>query len=350
MARRERAPRSRTFIYRGGTRIAGTVIACDATSGGDLLFLSNGLGQLDVGTRRARGAGAGRAPRAQILTTPETLAIMGAAGERLRSRALTVAYGRPFGLGSLRLELVPAGVLPGAAALACDDGARRVLYAGVARLGAAARGSPPGEVRAADALCLDATFGHPRFRFIDRREAEERARRFARDARDHGRPVVLLAAALGPAPELAAVLAADGWKLRGHRSIIDAAAGYQRAGVDGPVIARFAGRLGKNEALLWPASARDAGLIRRRLGSEARAAWVSGFACDPAAVALLGADEAIPYAHAADFAGLLAYAAATGAREIAVKNGFAEELAAAFRERGADAYVIGPPRQIDLLL
>ena len=43
MARRERAPRSRTFIYRRGTRIADTVIACDATAGGDLLFLSNGL-------------------------------------------------------------------------------------------------------------------------------------------------------------------------------------------------------------------------------------------------------------------------------------------------------------------
>jgi putative mRNA 3-end processing factor len=350
MARRERAPRSRTFVYRGGTRIAGTVIACDASSGGDLLFLSNGLGQLDVGTPRARSGGAGRAARAQILTTPETLAIMGAAGERLRPRALTVGYGRPFGLGSLRLELVPAGVLPGAAALACDDGTRRVLYAGLARLGAPGRGVAPGEVRAADALCLDATFGHPRFRFVERGEVEERARRFARESRDLGRPAVLLAAALGPAPDLAAALAAEGWKLRGHRSIIDAAAAYQRAGVAGPPIARFTGKLGRNEVLLWPAGPRDAGLVRRRVGSEARMAWVSGFACDPDAVARLAPDEAIPYAHAADFEGLLAYAAATGAREIAVKNGFAEDLAAAFRERGTDAYVIGPPRQIDLIL
>ena len=162
--------------------------------------------------------------------------------------------------------------------------------------------------------------------------------------------MVLLAAALGPAPDLAAALAADGWKLRGHRSIVDAAAAYQRAGVDGPAVARFTGKLGRNEALLWPASPRDAGLIRRRLGADARVAWVSGFACDPDAVDRVGADVTIPYAHAADFEGLLAYAAATGAREIAVKNGFAEDLAAAFRERGADAYVIGPPRQIDLVL
>jgi len=352
MARRERAPRSRTFIYRRGTRIADTVIACDATAGGDLLFLSNGLDPQD-GESGRRGAGrlggARAAARGQILTTPETLALMGEAGARLRPRTLTVGYGRPFGLGTLRLELVPSGVLPGGAALACEDGERRILYAGRARLGPPALGSPPGEVRAAHALYLDATFGHPRFRFLTREEAEDRVRRFVRAARADGRAAVVLAAPLGPAQDLAATLRADGWKVRGHRAVVDAAAAYARAGAlaASAAPARFTGKLTREEVLLWPAGAREAAAARRAL-PDARVAWVSGLACDADARARVAADEAIPFANAPDFEGLLAYATATGAREIAVRNGFAEDLAAAFRARGAEAYVLAPPRQIDL--
>jgi putative mRNA 3-end processing factor len=342
MATRSRRPQPRTFVYRSGTRLTGTVVACDATGGGDLLFLSNALGTAGAGVRGARM----RRSRGQILTTPETLALMGSAGDRLRPRALTLAYGRPFGLGTLRVELLPTGVLPGGAALACEDGGRRILYAGAARLGSPAYGAAPGEVRAATAVCIDATFGHPRFRFLSRADAEARARQFVRDTRAAGRAPVILATALGPAQDLACALAADGWQLRAHRSIVEAAAAYRRAGVNVPPMARFAGKLAGDEVLLWPATDKDAGLIRR-LG-EVSVAWVSGRVAEAAAVAALQVDVAIPYAHHADFAGLIDYVTATGAHEVAVKNGFPEDLAEALRARGLDAYVIGPPRQIDL--
>ena len=342
MAKRPSQPRPRTFVYRGGTRVAGSVLACDASSGGDLLFLSNALGHLGGGEARPRA----RAPRAQILATAETLALLGPEGDRLRSRALTIGYGRPFGLGTLRLELLASGVLPGAAALFCEDGERRILYAGIARLGAPVHGALPAAMRAANALCIDATFGHPRFRFVARGEATATVLTFARDARDAGRPAVVLATALGPAQDLALALAAHGWKLRGHRTVVDAAAAYKRAGVEAATIARFSGKLARDEVLLWPATDRDAGQVKRLAG--ARTAWVSGWAADAEAVAQLGVDLAIPYSHCPDFEGLLAYVIATGAREVAVKNGFAENFAAALRATVADAYVIGPPRQIDL--
>ena len=339
MATSVRKAPPRAFVFRSGTRISGTVVACDAQGGGDLIFLSNASGLVGEATRV-------RAARAQVLTTPETLALMGPAGQRLRGRALTIGYGRPFGLGTLRVELLPTGVLPGAAALFCEAGERRVLYAGCARLGPPVYGAAPGEVRAADALCIDASYGHPRFRFVSRAQAEERARAFARDMRVAGRPAVVLCAPLGPAQELAAALAADGWQLRAHRSIVDGAAAYRRAGVAVPAVARFAGKLGADELLLWPAAERDAGSLRRL--SDAGLIWVSGGAADAEAVAALRVDAAIPYAPAADFEGLLEYVAATGAREVAVKNGFAEDLASALRARGLDGYVIGPPRQIDM--
>ena len=133
------------------------------------------------------------------------------------------------------------------------------------------------------------------------------------------RAAVVLCAPLGPAQELAAALGADGWQLRAHRSIVEGAAAYRRAGVPVPAMARFAVKLATGEVLLWPVGERDAGSLRR-LG-DAGVAWVAGGAADAEAVAALQVDAAIPYAPQADFEGLLAYVAATGAREVAVKNG-----------------------------
>ena len=119
-----------------------------------------------------------------------------------------------------------------------------------------------------------------------------------------------------------------------------------RRSVAVPAVTRFAGKLAAGEVLLWPPAERDAGSLRR-LG-DAGVAWVAGAAAEADAVKALRVDAGIPYAPQPDFEGLVAYVAATGAREVAVKNGFAEDLAAALRARGLDAYVIGPPRQIDL--
>jgi putative mRNA 3-end processing factor len=334
-----------TFVFRGGTRIAGTVIACDAWRGDDLSFISSARprpGQPSPTDRNNTRPG-----RAQILTTEATLSLLGPRAERLRARALVLGYGRPFMLGSLRIELLPAGILPGAAALSCEGDDRRILYAGAARLGAPSAGAVTGAVRTADALCLDATFGHPRFAFMGVEEARATACRFAREARADGQAPVLLTAPFGPIHDVAPALVAEGWRLRGHRSMVAAVAAFRSAGVDGPPVARFSGVVATDELLLWPADARDAGLLAR-LG-RTRLAWLSGWAADADAAARLRVDQAIPYSNLADHAGLLAYAAATGAREIATVDGFAQDLANALRERGiADAYAIGPPRQINM--
>jgi putative mRNA 3-end processing factor len=345
MSSKKAAATEPAFVYRGGVRIAGTVIACDAARGSDLSFLSSARPAAAASSPAERGRG--RTGRSQILTTEATLALLGPEAPRLRARALVLGYGRPFMLGAWRIELLPTGILPGAAALSCEGNDRRLLYAGAARLGPASLGATAGAVRAADALCLDATFGDPRFAFMPVEEARAAAATFARATRAAGSAPVLLTAPLGPGHDVVAALVEDGWRLRGHRSMVAAAAAFRAAGVAHPAVARFAGALASDEVLLWPADARQAGLLGR-LG-PLRVAWISGWAADSDAARRLAVDEAIPYSNLADHAGLLAYAAAAGAREIATVNGFAQELADALRARGvADSYALGPPRQISL--
>jgi len=324
----------RAFVYRAGVRLAGTVLACDAAAGGDLVFLSHAA---VLGARRRRALPRVGGGRRQILTTEATLALLGPFGERLRAQALVTPYGRPFTLGELRLELFPSGYLPGAASLLCERDGRRLVYAGPI--------GPGGEVRAADALCFDARFADPGIAFPQQPDAEASLLRMAQDRAD-GRAPVFLIDPLPLAPTVARALALAGVPLRAHRAIVDAVEAFKLVGPGtGPAVQRFAGRLGPAEVLLWPADARaprQGGVV----AAEGRRTILVTPRPRPEAPA--GAAEVLTFPFGADFAQLARYAAASGASEVALVGAPDEALAELLRGRGVAAYRIGPPRQIDL--
>ena len=109
---------------------------------------------------------------------------------------------------------------------------------------------------------------------------------------------------------------------------------------------RFAGKLGPQEALLWPPEARGASALGALVSPSF--AFVSGFSVERTAVDCMRADQGIALSNQAGFDDLVAYLEATGAHEVALHRGFAETFAAILRERGYDAYAIDPPRQMEL--
>jgi hypothetical protein len=268
-----------------------------------------------------------------------TLSLLGPAGERLKAHALPAGYGRPFSLGDLRLEMFPSGFMPGAASLLCERAGRRIVYAGP--IGAAAA-----DVRAADALCIDATFaGHgdapP---FPTRAAALAEVGRAVRAVLAGGEAPVVLVDPIAIAVDVAVALAADRIGLAAHRAIVQAAAAYRGAGLAAPALQRFATRLGPGDALLWPAQLR---IPARRAGAR-RFAAVLVSADAGSAPGAAGADARVVFPTGADRTALAAYIAATGASEVALVNAPGDDLAATLRARGIDAYTLGPPRQIDL--
>ncbi len=334
-------PASRAFEFRGGVRLTGTNLTCDAAGGaGDLVFLSHAQALAD-GRVRMRRAG-----RQEILCTDTTLALLGRVGATLRKHALPTPFGRAFTLGDLRLGLFPSGHLPGAASLRCETQGRRVVYAGTIRRGDPAFGAVTGEAQPAEAMCLDATFGHPRFDFPAPAEALAAVVDFARGALAAGRAPVLLATPYGGGMDVAAALAAAGITVRGHRSMVAAAAAFRAAGTPAVAIARFGGKLAPGEALLWPPQARAQPMLGTLPATSF--ALVSGLAADPDVVAATRVDTAIAFANQAGFADLCAYVEATFAREVALVGTHAGPLAQTLRARGLDAYVLGPPAQMGL--
>jgi hypothetical protein len=319
------------FLYRAGVRVAGTVVTCDGTAATDLVFLSHAPVLAAHGRRGLPGVGRGRR---QLLTTDTTLTLLGPVGERLRPHALVTAFGRPFTLGELRLELFPSGYLPGAASLLCEQGGRRLVYAGPL-------GEQP-DVRAAAAVCVDARWAAGGLQLPPRAQAEASLLAAARD-RGAGAAPVLVVDPPGLAPVVAQVLAEEGVPSRTHRKVLESLAVYRRAlGASRPAsaIQRYSGRLAPNELLLWPAGTE----VPAQTGKPVprRAVVVGPRAGD--------APGGVAFPIGADAPQLVRYVQATGAAEAALVGAPDDHLAGLLQACGVATYRLGPPRQMPLFI
>ena len=79
-----------------------------------------------------------------------------------------------------------------------------------------------------------------------------------------------------------------------------------------------------------------------------RSVMLTGWAMDPSAPQGRGADLRLPLSDHADFAGLVEYARATGARRVFTVHGFCRELAEALQAQGVEAQALKSSTQLEL--
>lgn len=322
-------------------RVEGTPLVCDAPrTAGALVFLSHPEVAAALTTSRSP------LKAAQVLLTPMSAGLLTAAGHDLGTRALVTAYGRPFALGTLRVELFPSGVAPGSASLLCEGPAGRFVFAGPIRLQSPPPATAAAEIRPADAVCVDATYADAAWNLPPPAEALAHAVAFAERALNEGANPVIVGAVDAAMLELAHALTAARLAVRAHASLLKFAGVYARAGAPAVALARFGRSLAAREVLLWPASCRGAATLAQL--SKPRFALASGFAQSEAVLARAGATVALPLVPAAPHADLLAYVRATGARQVATVNDVEGRFAQHLRGLGFDAYTLGPPAQMPL--
>lgn len=341
------------FVYRAGIGLAGTHITCDASGfPSDLVFVSHAHALGAGGAAKLAGE---RAGRRQIVATEQTLRLLGEAGDKLRSRTLPAAFGRPFNLGGQRIELVPTGFLPGAAALLCETERRRLFYLGAFAPEPLLPGFQPADMRQADAICIDASFGRPGLSLPPRQHILAELRAFVRTTMAGDHPPVLLVSAPGTVAALAADLAHAGIPVRAHPRFAGELSRLHDIHPAIPAIARVArkgsksdkGQLIAGEVVLWPSDARHAAGLQAV--PKSCVALVSASAVEAEVVARVEAEQGFPLTHLPSHGEILAAIETSGAREVALYQAGAEELAEDLRGRGFDAYTLGPPRQMTLV-
>lgn len=323
-AGRTRQARVPAAVWRDGVQLSGTPIWCDARRRRDVCFAS------------AYGRVA-RSGHGQLIATPATLAMLGAAGPG----HLGVPLRRAFSLGTLQLELLPSGAGLGAAALRVqlDDG-RSTLYAGAVSTRSAGI-AEPGEVRAADCAIVAAPYGAPEHAFPDPATVAMELVEWVAPRVASGAVLVLVSTELR-ALELGVWFSRAGLAVAAPPALRNLA---RRARPMLPEVPELA-HLTRGRPQLVLATPELRASVVSRLGSIPLAtAWVSGEAADPAACTRAQVDRGFAWSSCADRAQLLAWIEATSAREIYLTGRHAAELAAYL---GPRASVLGPPTQMPL--
>lgn len=321
------------FVWSDGVRVGGTTIWCDARRcpAEATAFVSH------AGAPRLHGGADVR-----LITTERTRALRALTVTPRGQAAATLVtpFGRPFALGRLRLELLPSGHAPGAAQLYVELDGRRVAYCGPLNPSPGRFAEPP-QVRAADALCVDAPLAAYARRLPPRAESEAALVAAVERARDQGATPVVLAPALGAAADVVALLAGAALPLRLHARIAALVDAYRKLGLAVPapsLLRKFRGSPARGEVVVWPIEERHAAAVGKL--RQARLFAATGAALDPDAATRLRVDGAFALADHGDLPSLVAYAQAAGARDVWLLGAVAEPVARAFAAAGVTAHAL----------
>jgi putative mRNA 3-end processing factor len=326
------------FVWADGVRIGETSLWCDARRcpAEATAFVSHA-----------------RAPRlhggveCRVITTERTRTLRSVEVTPRGQAAgmLVTPFGRPFALGRLRLELLPSGHVPGAAQLYVELDGRRVAFCGPLNPSPGRFAEAP-QVRAAEALCLDAPLAACGRKLPPRAEAEAQLLAAVERALDDGMTPVVLAPALGGAQEVVALLGAAALPVRVHARIAAWVDAYARIGLSlatAPgIVKRFRGSPAKGEVVVWPLEDRNAAAIGRL--RTARLFAATGSALDPELAARLRVDAAFALADHGDLPSLVAFARAAEARDVWLTSGFSDAAARAFAAAGITLHALGARR------
>ena len=269
-------------------------------------------------------------------------------GERVEHM---LAYGmaREFQSGEVpfRITLLPAGHILGSAMAFIEAEGETLLYTGDFKLrkGLAAE---PCELREADTLVMETTFGRPGYVFPPEETVFAELGQFCRTALDDGITPVLLAYSLGKSQEVLRGLEAEGFKFALHEQVYRITRLYAELGMRFPPFELFDPESVAGKVIVWPP-----GAMRSKLLSgvgEMRRAVVTGWALDSSCRYRFGVEAAFPISDHADYPDLIEAVKRVNPRRVWTLHGYASEFAGVLRQAGCDALALSEPDQLTLAL
>jgi len=282
----------------------------------------------------------------KIIATPETVRLL--EGRIKNPAALACPYGRPFSLGSVRVELIPSGSMLGAAQICVEKDGGAIIYTGDICLGSL-RTAKPAQVRECDVLVLKCTYAAPVYSFLPSGQVVSDIVEFVRAAISAGDVPVLIAEPTGKAPELAKILSDEGFTLSLQKPIYETVKIYGELGVE--ILNYEAFRPGRAEGkavIFSPGKGAAAGLEKL---PRKRVAVITEFSANEKTDLMKahGADEAFSFSTRAGVGDLVRFVELVRPEKVYLAYGHAHEFAQALRKKGFDAAALHKPAQLKLL-
>ena len=279
--------------------------------------------------------------------TRELMLKRGSVGKR--TTFCTLQAGHVLELDGFELRLLPAGHILGSSMLYITRRRDRatLLYTGDYKLRRGITGEAA-ELRPADTLVMETTFGLPHYRFPPAAGIAESMVRFARETIASGQIPVLFGYSLGKAQEILAAMHGVGHPIMLHSSVVSMTELLAPHLGQLPVFSKLEVSRAAGHVLILPPNAPQVEAVREI--AKCRTAMVSGWGLDRSSKYRYGVDEVFPLSDHADYPELIQTVEAVKPRLVYTVHGYTREFAADLRRRGYDARALGQEEQLDLLL
>jgi len=251
-----------------------------------------------------------------------------------------------FGGEAFALTALPAGHIFGSAMAVIESRGKTLLYTGDFKMRASLAAEKP-EVRQADVLIMETTFGLPRYQFPPEETVRKDIVKFCREALAAGTTPVLYGYSLGKSQEILRGLADTGLPIMLQRDVRKMTKLYEKLGVNFPTHEAFDPETARGKVIIAPPNSLKT-MQKIALG-PLRTAAITGWAMDSSCRYRSGTDAAFALSDHADYDGLLELVKLVQPKRVFTVHGFTREFAQTLRTHGVDAVAPGWHEQMALL-
>lgn len=291
------------------------------------------------------------APHRRILCSRGTFELIKARYGERKADYTVLDFGESHEENGLRLTVFPAGHIAGAAQLLVED-----LKTGVSLIYTGDFKTRPSltseliEIRRADILIMETTFGLPKYLFPPNEETLDRLADFVQLTLDEGDVPIVQGYSLGKAQELIAGLhrRLPGVKFQVHPSVDKMNHAVRKMGFALPECEIFdpMARSAQGRVLVIPPAVNRSTAIRAM--KNTRSAVATGWAVNASARFRYQVDAAFPLSDHAGYDELLDFVEKVDPRVVYTLHGSASEFAADLRNRGREAWSLVGQNQLEL--
>jgi len=278
----------------------------------------------------------------KIIATPETISFYEHRCKKVEN--IPLKYRTPYQLDGATIELFPSGHILGAAQILVIKDNMRLVYSGDINPGKSATAEPM-EIREADILIMECTFGLPQYKFPQRWQAIKKLVIFVERCFKQGVVPVVLSYSLGKSQEVMKILGDLNFEMSVHSSIYDIARIYEKHGITFKNWKLYNGEDLRNRVMIMSPFLKD--WLKKRYKGNIRKVVVTGWAVNSNAKYRYRADEAIPLSDHADFDGLINYVKKVSPKVVYITHGF-NDFAVYLQKEGFETHPLKPVSQLSL--
>jgi len=312
-----------------GIRISGSEFYIDAKKKAPLSFVSHSHSDH---VRRHE----------QMIATPATISMIKQRHRKVN--AIPLDYHQKYQFDDFTIELVPSGHMLGCAQIFVERDGLKLIYTGDFKPGKNQTADPL-EVRQADILIMESTFGAPQFVFPKEWEIIERLTKFIDKCFQSGIVPVVMGYAMGKSQEALKILGDLDYQISIHPSIAQVVAIYEQHGIEFKNYQIYHGEDLRERVLLIPPHLARSHSVAKIW--QTKKLILTGWAVQPEAKYRYHADEALALSDHADFNQLIEFVHQVQPEKVFITHGY-DSFVYYLRKEGFKAELLDETPQLSL--